>query len=449
MSLSTVIGELQDGIEADLERFGVPGVSWAVIEGGRIVHQTGAGLVDAGRVDAVEADTLFQACSISKPVAVFAMLRLVDRGLLDLDEDVNRRLTSWQVPANADWQPVVTLRQLVSHSAGLTVHGFPGYRRHDTLPTLIQILDGVRPANTAGVRVDTVPATQFRYSGGGTMVMQQLLEDVTGTPFPALVHELVLEPLEMNHSEYAQPLPQRLHGSAATAHDELGEPIDGRWRTYPELAAAGLWTTAGDLATFALAVQDSYGAAEGALLSPDLARELLTPQIPATDRVGGLGEIGLGLFLTGSGDQARFGHGGGNRGYRCHVLAYRETGQGAAVMTNSDNGDWLIEKTLAGIAGAFGWAGYPDEPGEPELPDPDSLDQIQGTYRLRGELSFEVRRSGHRLIVTFAGQQPMEFLPMSAKRFMGKAVRTELHLSGHGGLIFVQGGANVACSRTD
>ena len=158
---------LRDEIETDLEEFKVPGASWAVFEDGEI-RQTGtAGLAEAGAPAAVTPDTLFQAASISKPVAVLAMLRLVDRGLLDLDEDVNRKLRSWQVPPTGYWQPVVTLRQLASHSAGLTVHGFPGYRHDDVLPTTVQILDGVRPTNTFGVRVDLIPGTQFRYAGGG------------------------------------------------------------------------------------------------------------------------------------------------------------------------------------------------------------------------------------------------------------------------------------------
>jgi CubicO group peptidase (beta-lactamase class C family) len=172
---------------------------------------------------------------------------------------------------------VLTLRQLVSHSAGLTVHGASGYRHDAELPTTVQILDGVRPTNTFGVRVDTIPSTQFRYSGGGTVVMQQLLEDFTGTPFRRLVRELVLEPLGMSDSDYAQPLPNVLHAQAATAHDDVGRPIEGRWHTYPEMAAAGLWTTPTDLCKFAVAVQRAYAGADGALLSPGLARELLTP----------------------------------------------------------------------------------------------------------------------------------------------------------------------------
>jgi CubicO group peptidase (beta-lactamase class C family) len=189
--------------------------------------------------------------------------------------------------------------------------------------------------------------------------MQQLLEDVTGTPFRQLVRELVLDPLGMSDSDFAQPLPQDQHDRAATAHDDGGEPVDGRWHTYPELAAAGLWTTPSDLLTFARAVQHSYGAADGALLSPQLARDLLTPQVPLEERIGGLEALGLGLFLGDGG--RRFGHSGGNEGFRCQLIAYRDAGQGAAVMTNGDNGSFVVQRTLAAIASQYGWQDYPQE----------------------------------------------------------------------------------------
>ena len=344
-----MIDALEAGIEADLEEYAVPGASWALIEGGEIVHTGGLGLMAADRGDPVTPATLFQACSISKPVAALAMLRLVDRGVLDLDEDVNDRLTSWRVPPLERWQPVVTLRQLVSHSAGLTTSGFPGYRSGDALPTTVEVLDGIGPANTFAVRVDTVPGLQFRYSGGGTMVMQQLLEDVTGTPLRELVRELVLEPLGMSDSDYAQPLPEELHDRAAVAHDEVGRPIEGRWHTYPELAAAGLWTTPGDLARFAIGIQRTYAGADDALLSPALAQELLTPQIEADS----LNRLGLGPFLNGAGTASRFGHQGGNVGFRCLLVAYRDTGQGAVVMTNGENGNWVVRRAFARIAEAL------------------------------------------------------------------------------------------------
>lgn len=433
---------VREEIERDLGRFSVPGASWAVIDDGEITQIGTAGLAEAGGSTAVTPNTLFQAASISKPVAVLAMLRLVDRGLLDLDEDVNQKLTSWQVPSLDLWQPRITLRQLVSHSAGLTVSGVPGYRYDEELPTTVQTLEGVRPMYT-GVRVDLVPGTQFRYSGGGTTVMQQLLEDVTHTPFRELAQELVLQPLGMSDSDYAQPLPQDLQARAATAHDELGEPMEGRWYTYPQLAAAGLWTTPTDLAKFAIGVQRAYAGAED-LLSRALAREMLTPQIPASDRIGGLTHLGLGLFLGDSG--RRFGHSGGNAGFRCHLLAYRDTGRGAVVMTNGEQGNWVVPRAFASIASTHGWEGYPENIKFPELPADDVLEGLVGAYRLDEGIAFAVERRGSGLEVTFEGQPPLCFAANSATGFSSMSTDSAFEVR-EGRLVFSQGGTELACTR--
>ncbi|MGZ0150814.1 serine hydrolase domain-containing protein [Kribbella sp. WER1] len=391
---------LRDWIEADL----VPGASWVVFDGGAVAEIGTAGVAEAGSARAVTPATLFQAASISKPVAVLAMLRLVDRGLLDLDEDVNRKLKSWQVPPT-----------------GLTVSGFPGYRRDVKLPATVQILDGTRPATNIGVRVDLVPGTQFRYSGGGTTVLQQLLEDVTGTPFRELMQELVLQPLGMSNSDYAQPLPLALHGSAASGHDDPGRPLDGKWDVYPQLAAAGLWTTPTDLAKFAIGVQRAYAGAEGALLPPGIAREMLTPQIEATERIGGLNHLGLGFFLDESG--TRYGHSGGNAGFCCHLLAYRDARQGAVVMTNGDSGMWVVLRTFAAIAAARGWAGYPAELEEPDLPTAELLDELTGAYRLPSGVRLTVRPWDRGLGITFPGQAPLQFRALSADRYAAAGCR--------------------------
>jgi CubicO group peptidase (beta-lactamase class C family) len=437
---------LRKQLAVDLERFAVPGISWAVMGGGGVVAAGAAGVADADGGMDVSAETLFQACSISKPVTVFAMLRLVDRGLLELDEDVNRRLTSWQVPPTGNWQPVVTLRQLASHSAGLTVHGFPGYPYGESLPTTVEILDGVRPTNTFGVRVDTVPGAQFRYSGGGTVVLQQLLEDATGTPFRELMRELVLEPLGMADSDYAQPLPDELHARAATAHDEQGRPIAGRWHTYPELAAAGLWTTPTDLCRFTLAVQAAYVGADGALLSPEVAQEMLTPQIRASDRLGGLNHVGLGVFLGAGG--VRFGHSGGNHGFKCHLLADRESGFGATVMTNGDNGMWVVQRAFAALASAYGWRGYDEPLDDWDVPGDPVLERLVGRYRLRDGFGFTVDLLGGGIQATFDGQEAMRFVPVDARSFASSMVSARLRLRGNG-LVFEQNGDQIECARID
>ncbi|MEV8378374.1 serine hydrolase domain-containing protein [Kribbella sp. NPDC056861] len=436
---------LRDEIEKDLEEFKVPGASWAVIDNGEIVQRGSAGVLEAGRADPVTGATLFQACSLSKPIAVFAMLRLVDRGLLDLDEDVNRRLTSWQVPSAGEWQPIVTLRHLASHSAGLTVPGFPGYRQGAELPTPVQILDGVRPANTFGVHVDLVPGTQFRYSGGGTVVLQQLLEDVTGTPFPSLLRELLLEPLGMDASDFAQPLPEELHDQAATAHDEFGRPVAGRWHSYPELAAAGLWTTPTDLVAFAHGVRDAYVGREGALVSPDLAREMLTPQVAIADPWDAMDALGLGAFLGDGG--RRFGHGGSNKGFKCYLVAYRDTGQGAAVMTNGDNGSHLVDRAIARIAKDCGWEGYAVEVSERTEVSEEVLRAAAGRYRLGESLTMEVTASDGALEVVFGQQPALRFATRGDGRFAARWVSSELRLTDDGGLVFVQEGEETECIR--
>ncbi len=330
-----------------MAHYKVPGVSIAVVDSGRIVWARGFGLKETGTADSVTDSTLFQAASISKPVAATGMLRLVEEGTLALDAPVNTFLKSWQVPENQfTAKEKVTLRRLVSHSAGLTVHGFPGYAAGDTIPTVPQILGGVRPANTGAVRPDIVPGSRWRYSGGGTTVLQLAMTDATGEAFPALMKRLVLDPMGMTHSTYGQPLPAALAGREAAAHGGDGSLVAGRWHTYPEMAAAGLWTTPTDLMHWALGVAGARAGTSTGVLSKDMATQMLTVQKAPS---------GLGPALNGSGRAFRFGHGGSNRGFRSQVFYFPETGQGAAVMTNSDNGGALVSEVLNAIAKVYQW----------------------------------------------------------------------------------------------
>ena len=332
----------------------VPGVSIAVIHSGAIQWAKGYGVREAGRPAPVQTDTLFQAASISKPVAAMAALRLVQDGKLALDEDVNRKLTAWKVPANEfTAKEKVTLRRILTHSASLTVHGFPGYAQGAPLPTLVQVLDGAPPANTAPIRVDVKPGTLNRYSGGGFTVMQQMLIDVTGKPFPEFIEETVLRPLAMTHSTYQQPLPEALWRQAASAHDRNGVAIKGRWNTYPEMAAAGLWTTPSDLARFAIELRNAFHGRSERVLWAATARQMLTRQ--RTDLNG------LGIGLGGEGRTLSFSHGGANRGFMCHFIAFAESGDGAAIMTNGDRGQALIQEILRAIAAEYDWPEFRQE----------------------------------------------------------------------------------------
>jgi CubicO group peptidase (beta-lactamase class C family) len=330
-----------------MEKHEVPGASVAVIDDYAIDWADGYGRLVATRDDKVTPETLFQAASISKPVAAAGVLALVQEGKLDLDAKVNDLLKSWQIPDNATTkQHPIKLRHLLSHTAGLTVHGFDGYAQYNERPTLVEILDGKKPANSQPVRPFLRPGYTFRYSGGGYCVLQQLLIDTTGSPFADFMMSRVLTPLGMSHSTYEQPLPTTRTEPFARGHRAKQTVILGGSNVYPEMAAAGLWTTPSDLARFAIDLSKSYAQGEGKLLTQQTVRRMLTVE---------KGTYGLGLAIWGEGEALRFSHGGANEGYRSILLAYPATGQGLAIMTNSDTGSDMFNDVIELVGKLYGW----------------------------------------------------------------------------------------------
>jgi len=338
---------LQFTLQQLMDVFKVPGLSVAVVDGFKIAWAKPYGVAEAGTTSAVTTSTLFQAASISKFVTAAGALYLVDQGKLSLDEDVNKELTTWRLPDNEfTTTQKVTLRRLLSHSAGTTVHGFPGYAVGEAIPTLVQILNGERPAKTAPIRVDLVPGTKFRYSGGGITIEQLLIIDVTGKPFPQFMQQAVLGPIGMSNSTFDQPLPLVLaaHAAAGTLAD--GKPVPGKWHIYPELAAAGLWTTPTDLAKFGIEIALSKNGKSNRVLSEAITRQMLTPQSE---------DVGLGPYLGTGGNPTEFDHAGSNDGFRCIMMMLSNTGQGLAIMTNSDRGMDVGGYLIEGIAKEYGW----------------------------------------------------------------------------------------------
>ena len=323
-----------------LDKYHVPGASVAVFRNFRIEWARGYGLANVDTGQAVAPGTLFQAASISKPVAAVAAMRLVQAGKLDLDRNVNEYLTTWKLPENDLTRATpVTLRRILSHTAGLTVHGFGGYEAGVPIPSVVQVLNGVAPANSEAVRVTVPPDTRFEYSGGGYTILQQLLVDVTHTPFPELMRREVLDPAGMRASTYEQPLPRPRLGAASAGH-EKGKVIASQRHVYPEMAAAGLSTTASDLARLAIAVQRARLGQATRLLSRENALLMTTP-VPIPEAFG----LGFENFPPKEKDQPYFGHTGGNAGYRTWLLASKEGGHGVVVLTNGD--EWKAVKEIA------------------------------------------------------------------------------------------------------
>ena len=329
-----------------MKTYAVPGLSLVVIENYKIVDTKAYGVIEQGSKIPVTPKTLFQAGSISKPVAAAGALSLVEQGKLALDEDVNRKLKTWKVPENEFTKTEkVTLRRLMSHTGVLTVHGFPGYDIDDARPTLVQVLDGEKPANTAAIRVDIVPGTQERYSGGGVTIEQLLMTDVTGKAFPALMRKLVLDKIGMSDSSYEQPLPAERAAMTAGGTSMDGKSVHGRWHIYPEMAAAGLWTTPTDLAQFAIEIALSKQGKSNRVLSQRMTEEMLTPV---------KGEAGLGLFLE-KDNPGQFGHNGADQGFQALLTMNASTGNGVAMMANSDNGISLMNAVLRRVVKEYGW----------------------------------------------------------------------------------------------
>ncbi len=391
-----------------MNHYRTPGVSVAVVRGARIAWRKGYGVLEAGRPAPVDSKTLFQAASISKPVAAAAALAEVERRTFALDEDVNRNLKSWRVPPHAfDPTATITLRRLLSNSAGLTVHGFRGYATGEPVPSLVEILDGVKPANSAPIRVDVCPGTVWRYSGGGYTVLQQLMIDATGTEFAALVRSRVLQPIGMRRSTYEQPLPEALRASAARGHRDDGTVVKGLWHTYPEMAAAGLWITPTELAQFAIELREAAAGRSGKVLSRSMAETMLTVQ---------KGEWGLGVKIEGAGRSSRFSHGGANEGYRSFFVMYRDSGDGAVIMTNGDLGDRLFLELLRAIATEYDWPDFRQQRKTVAPVSVDVLRRYEGNYDLQGDkLRFRVEDSS--LWLDLSWRPNVRLYPESPVRF--------------------------------
>jgi CubicO group peptidase (beta-lactamase class C family) len=332
-----------------MDKFHLPGASVAVIKDFHIHWAKGYGKADVVSGDVTDADTLFQAASISKPVAAMAVLKAVQDGRFGLDDDINTIAKSWKLPSgDFTRERPVTPRALLSHTSGLDDgFGFPGYAPSAAMPTLVQILDGQPPSNVGPVRLARPPMTAMKYSGGGVTLMQLAMIDAFGRPFPEIMQSFVLGPVGMTRSAYEQPLSPARDRHAARAHDRDGRAREVKWHVYPELEAAGLWTTPTDLAKFAIEVQQALQGRSARVLSRAMVQEMVTPV--------GVGDYGVGFAISRRGEGWYFGHSGGNWGFLCDLLAHKLKGYGVAVMTNGDGGGRVIAEIESRVASVYHW----------------------------------------------------------------------------------------------
>ncbi|MEI5640902.1 MULTISPECIES: serine hydrolase domain-containing protein [unclassified Pseudoalteromonas] len=323
----------------------LPGLSVAVLKDGQLKWAQGFGIANKEHNTQVTTQTLFQAGSISKPMAALAALKLVAEGKLALDTNINQYLTSWQIPKNAfTQQQPVTLRQLLTHTSGLSQHGFPGYERSASIPGDVAVLNG--GGNTDKVVVNSLPGQSWRYSGGGYTVMELLVQDVSKMPFSQYMQQHILLPLGMTNSTYAQPLPKSHWSQASAAFDGNGEQIKGDWHVYPEQAAAGLWTTPSDLTKYITAVQRARAGTSTGPITPELVNQMLEIHHDTW---------GLGPELKQHKQGLVFFHGGKNKGFTNYLEAYADKGDGIVIMANGDAAGPVIGELRIALSELYDW----------------------------------------------------------------------------------------------
>jgi CubicO group peptidase (beta-lactamase class C family) len=392
-----------------------PGVSIAIINDINVEWVKGYGVCELDTQNAVNELTLFQLGSVSKTLFSYGVMRLVQDGIVSLDEDINHYLKSWKVPKTFDgWMPKVTLRQLLSHTAGFTQIGFMGYKRSEKIPDIKDILNGAPCSRISPIIVDTMPGLQYKYSGGGYTVAELVITDILGIPFSQFMENKVLKPLSMHNSCYEHPLSLEKEGLAAHGYRWNYIPVEGGWNNMPILAAGGLWSCPDDLAKFGIELQNAVRG-ESDLLKREYATEMITPQIED--------HYGLGIRIKGEGQTQHLYHYGGNQGFMSVLMLYRHLGKGAAITINS-NHEEILDDLLIKIASLYEWPCFMlNEMSMRKIP----IIELIGSYRLQAgvDIQITINENGF-LLLKYGIQEPkMLTSPMENKCIM-RPLNTEV-----------------------
>jgi CubicO group peptidase (beta-lactamase class C family) len=399
-----------------MKKYRVNGVSIAVIHNFRIEWAKGYGMADVSENRPVTENTLFQAASISKSLNSLGVLKLVEEKKIDCDSDLNKYLISWKFPYDSKTGgKKITVKELLSHTAGLTIHGFPGYDREKEKPTIIQVLNGEKPANTMAVRSFEEPGKSLTYSGGGTTVLQLLITDVTGLPYEDFMQKEVLDPLGMTSSCYCQPPEEGRSKLLATGYKADGKEVTGKYHVYPEKAAAGLWTNPTDLCKYVIETELAFRGESHKIISPELTQFRLTPVME---------DAALGVFVNSrvTGSYKYFNHNGGNEGFLSTYYGCLNSGEGVVIMINSEN--WtIIDEILNSVATVYNWKDfYLPEIKKPVDVSEDLVNKYLGKYQL-GFRKFEIVADETGIGIKSEGETPWKIYFISDTEFFVKETK--------------------------
>jgi CubicO group peptidase (beta-lactamase class C family) len=387
----------------------IRGLSIAVVHNYSIEWARGYGLADTATQKRVTTQTLFQAGSISKSLNSVGVLKLAQDKKIDLYSDINTYLHTWKFPYDSlSKGKKISIANLLSHTAGLTLHGFPGYARGDTIPSIPEVLNGKPPANTEPIRSQFEPGLRFQYSGGGTTISQLIVMDVTQQPYDVYMWNNVLKPLGMTMSSYTQPPAADKEKFLATGYRADGKEVEGKYHVYPEQAAAGLWTNPTDLAKYIIETQLSLQGKSVKVLTQNMTKLRLTPYIDSN--------AALGVFIEKKGDEKYFGHNGADEGFLSAYTGNFENGDGVVVMVNSDNGS-ILNEVVNSVARAYGWKDYYKPVVKKIVVIADSLlNAYSGNYFLEGD-TINISRKGNEVLLIVNRSQTFKIYFSSPEDF--------------------------------
>jgi CubicO group peptidase (beta-lactamase class C family) len=410
-------GEKPYTIAERMAHYNLKGVSVAVIQNYKIVWAKGYGWADEGLKIPVTTQTLFQAASLSKSLNAVGVLKLVQDKKIDLYADINNYLTTWKFPYDSlSKNKKISVANLLSHTGGLTVHGFGGYAKGEAIPTIAEILDGKKPANSAAIRSMYAPGLKSEYSGGGITISQLIVMDVTHQPYDKYMYDHVLKPFGMTGSTYAQPPVGVKPELLATAYRADGKEVEGKYHIYPEQAAAGLWTNPTDLAKYIIETQLAYAGKSHKVLDQQMTKTRLTPYIDKS--------AAFGVFINNMDSTKYFGHSGANEGFRCQYDGSLEDGNGVVVMVNSDNGD-IIPEIINSVAKVYDFKGlYRSKLRKLVTVTDTVLESYTGKYELAPNFILTISREGNHLYGQATGQDKSEIFPETQNKFFLKTTQS-------------------------
>ncbi len=397
------VGETEfSDVETRMHRHNAPALSVAVIRAGKLdwTAAWGSGSVNGERVDC---STLFQAGSLAKPVTALAALRLQQAGILDFNLPIDDYLDSWQLPPGhqTDANPV-TFRNLLKHTSGITPGGYQGYEQGEPIPEDLQIVQGYPPSNSDAVEVLEPPGSVLAYSGGGYTLIEIALQDTLGDPFEKIMHDWLIEPVGMKQADFALIVPTASNSPAARGHHSDGKQVAGGWRQHPEQAAAGLWSTASDLAVLLV---EMHLALKG---KSDVFGEESMFELLADPFAGHL----YGFRLVSGEDEQFLAHYGATVGYRSAMIFNPQSGDGAVYLSNSDNGTTLGREFLAAVSRVYEWPILPNKWVERASPSEELLRSLNGRYLFEGGLAVSVEYRNEGVTIIFPNDDRYLMVPI-------------------------------------